>query len=61
VQSTEYRVQSTEYRVQGCAVLFVLLVFLLNFVLWIGILALAQAQALALSQTSLLPIGLFSS
>jgi hypothetical protein len=55
--------QSAEYGVQGCAVLFVLLVFLLNFVLWIGIQAQAQAQALALalSQTSLLPIGLFSS
>ena len=51
--------QSAEYGVQGCAVLFVLLVFLLNFVLWIGIQA--QALALALSQTSLLPIGLFSS
>ena len=53
--------QSAEYGVQGCAVLFVLLVFLLNFVLWIGIQAQAQALALALSQTSLLPIGLFSS
>jgi hypothetical protein len=41
--------------------------FLLNSVFWIGILALALAQALspalalALSQTSLLSIGLFSS
>ncbi len=37
--------------------------FLLNYLFWIGILALALtlALALALSQTSLLSIGLFSS
>ncbi len=35
--------------------------FLLNYFFWIGILALTLALALALSQTSLLSIGLFSS